>query len=231
MKINKYKNLGSGWHNESVRHQNAKLFGSAGGLYARVRYVKVRVYKFNELPKKAQEKALEDNRYFNVEGRDWYQDDYMIDINLPKELQVSDGIIFSWKDMYFDMDRSDYIQFKNLSVDDKYEDNFRKFLKIPKPLWKKLNYSFYDNGREGNTRIDFERNDRFTSPSHPDNEFTVQETEILSKSADRFDDLMKDTLNHIRKDYDYQTSDESVKESLEANDYDFTQDGKMFFKR
>jgi hypothetical protein len=33
-KINKYKNLGSGWHSESVRHSNAKLFGHAGGLYA-----------------------------------------------------------------------------------------------------------------------------------------------------------------------------------------------------
>jgi len=224
MKINKYKNLGSGWHNESVRHQNARLFGSAGGLYAKARYVKVRVYKFNELPKKAQEKALEDNREFNVEGRDWYQDDYMIDINLPKELQRDDGnTIFSWKDIYFDMDRSNYIQFKDLSVDDKYEDNFRKFLKIPKPLWKKLNYNFYDNSREGSTKIDFDRNDN--------SEFTAQETEILSKSADRFDDLMKDSLKQIRKDYDYQTSDESIKESFEVNDYDFTQDGKMFFKR
>ena len=34
MQINKYKNLGSGWHNDSVRHSNAKIYGSAGGLYA-----------------------------------------------------------------------------------------------------------------------------------------------------------------------------------------------------
>jgi len=33
-KINKYKNLGSGWHNDSIRHSNAKVFGIAGGLYA-----------------------------------------------------------------------------------------------------------------------------------------------------------------------------------------------------
>jgi len=35
MKINKYKNLGSGWFSESQRHSNARLTGSAGGLYAK----------------------------------------------------------------------------------------------------------------------------------------------------------------------------------------------------
>jgi len=33
MKINKYKQLGSGWHNQSQRHSNAKKYGIAGGLY------------------------------------------------------------------------------------------------------------------------------------------------------------------------------------------------------
>lgn len=35
MQINKYKNLGKGWFSESQRHSNAKLYGSAGGLYAK----------------------------------------------------------------------------------------------------------------------------------------------------------------------------------------------------
>jgi len=35
MQINKYKNLGSGWFSESTRHHNAKVFGIAGGLYAK----------------------------------------------------------------------------------------------------------------------------------------------------------------------------------------------------
>ena len=34
MKINKYKQLGSGWHNQSQRHSNAVKYGFAGGLYA-----------------------------------------------------------------------------------------------------------------------------------------------------------------------------------------------------
>jgi len=34
MQINKYKNLGSGWHSESQRHSNARKFGIAGGIYA-----------------------------------------------------------------------------------------------------------------------------------------------------------------------------------------------------
>jgi len=35
MQINKYKNLGSGWHLDNQRHSNAKRFGIAGGLYAK----------------------------------------------------------------------------------------------------------------------------------------------------------------------------------------------------
>jgi len=33
MKINKYNNLGKGWHSDSIRHHNAKVYGVAGGLY------------------------------------------------------------------------------------------------------------------------------------------------------------------------------------------------------
>jgi len=55
MQINKYKNLGSGWHNESIRHSNAKLTGHAGGLYARQNniskkglYANSRQFKIND---------------------------------------------------------------------------------------------------------------------------------------------------------------------------------------
>ena len=34
MKINKYKQLGKGWHNDNIRHHNAKKYGVAGGLYS-----------------------------------------------------------------------------------------------------------------------------------------------------------------------------------------------------
>jgi len=40
-KISKYKQLGQGWHNDSIRHSNAKKFGIAGGLYADLMSIKI----------------------------------------------------------------------------------------------------------------------------------------------------------------------------------------------
>jgi len=46
MQISKYKNLGSGWKGESIRHHNAKVFGHAGGLYAKdIRMNKLKNYE------------------------------------------------------------------------------------------------------------------------------------------------------------------------------------------
>lgn len=46
------------------------------------------------------------------------------------------------------------------------------------------------------------------------------------------DDFKKDILqcywNMLREDYEYRLSDEAVKESIEANDYEFLEDGTVF---
>ena len=38
----------------------------------------------------------------------------------------------------------------------------------------------------------------------------------------------EDILSYLRSNYDYQISDEAIIETIEANDYDFTTDGKIY---
>ncbi len=67
----------------------------------------INLYKFDELTKEAQQKALDKYRYFNVDDYYW------------SYIELLDSDIFS-NDMkkYFDLDRGSYIQFIDLEVKD-----------------------------------------------------------------------------------------------------------------
>jgi hypothetical protein len=51
--------------------------------------------------------------------------------------------------------------------------------------------------------------------------------QLKSLDDDFLYSLLEDYRSLLRKDYDYQTSDEAIRESLVANDYWFTEDGKI----
>ena len=75
---------------------------------------------------------------------------------------------------------------------------------------RELYVNFYDKGSNSHNRIDRE----------------------IQKIAEYLEDLRKDLSDELfdmlQKDYDYQISDEAVMETLEANDYEFTGDGKIY---
>jgi hypothetical protein len=41
-------------------------------------------------------------------------------------------------------------------------------------------------------------------------------------------DLLEDYRIILSKEYNYQTSEETIKETIEANDYEFTAEGKLY---
>tara|TARA_Y100001972_G_scaffold47562_2_gene58673 strand:- start:30 stop:497 length:468 start_codon:yes stop_codon:yes gene_type:complete len=65
---------------------------------------------------------------------------------------------------------------------------------------------------------------------HADNYLSVGLDKILeSKNASLFISNLEDYyLNELRKNYEYLMSDEAIKETLIANEYEFTQNGKIF---
>ena len=67
----------------------------------------------------------------------------------------------------------------------------------------------------------------------------LKDREKLARDEDDFDGLEaldteferalgEEYLSLLRQEYEYQTSEEAIKETIEANDYDFTSEGRIF---
>ncbi len=188
----------------------------------------IKLYEFSELPEKAKEKALDKYRYINVGDGFWHDYDGKTGFS-AKELKrmrvdVKDAPdeLIHWKNMYFDLDYNyRYIQFTD--ADFTNDEVARKFLSVPKELWKKVYWSFvnknYGGSSHGTTRLEYE--------SQTGEDFTDKQREILDRAVERFSDKMEEVLKGLDSSYEYATSDEAIIETFEAEEYTFNIDGKI----
>lgn len=191
---------------------------------------KFRVYKFDELPKEAQEKALETYREINV-NYDWWDSDGWLELS-QKEMddagitmsEYEGGTIYEWKQMWFDIDRGSYVQFDQLSV--KRDNLFRKFLGVPESTWKKVSYRFDNSSRERNTKLEFY--DEEGMNHYSSDQLKPDEVEILNNAQEKWNDKCEQVIKDLRDTYYDALSDEQVAESFRANEYEFTENGKIF---
>jgi len=182
-----------------------------------------KVYSFENLTKESQEKALENYRYWAVENENLVdQDDFLMDMGLKeKTLEVArrkvgqGNTLFVWKTAYYNLDRQNYLQFVELEVRD--DEAFRQELGVSKKTWDKVHYNF-DNSGEKDTEINFESYDT---------ELTNKEKNELQNAHSNFDVLMKKAKENLKNDYEYRMSDEYLIEGFKANDYKFTEQGKI----
>jgi len=203
------------------------------------------VYKFKELPEEGQQAAINNLYDINVDYEWWENDDGLLELtseefksskiklskkwyewkdkngkqgNIPGEYPAYTGL-FSWRKIYFDLDRGSYIQFIDLIVND--DNIFRKFLKVPKRLWDNSYYLFNEEpGREVNTW--------FIIEPEADVYFTEKQQVIIDNAIDIMNDKIREALSSLKSSYEYLTSEEAIIETIEANDYEFTIDGKLF---
>jgi len=242
---------GSGHFNEPRRH-SLQAKGFKTGHFAdrvlppspkgRLVVQKFRVYKFDDLPKEVQQKALDEHREMNV-NFDWWDYDGQLDLSedemkiagiqpLPKdwsnrklmpdqihyegvEYPAYTGLFkYNVKNMEFDLDRGRYLQFKDLKVND--DNIFRKWLGIPEKIWSKVTYRFV-NERENNTQLEFDTGD-----------VSMKDANILLNASQKWDNKMKEAWKNLYDEYYRRLSDEEVAESLRANEYEFTDKGKIF---
>lgn len=189
----------------------------------------IELYEFEELPADVQEKVLGNERYINVDGDFWYDYDGKTGFN-SKELKRmrlepytpdADKLI-TWKNMYFDIDRAWYIRFTDAEFNN--DEIARRFLGVPKTLWSQVYWKFinrdYSGKSHGTTRLEYEHQDGYK-------EFTAKQAWILDRAVERFSDKMEEALRGLQNSYDYDISDEAVKDTILANEYTFTITGKM----
>ena len=183
-----------------------------------MRTIETKVYQFKELDEQIKEKAIDNYRYIGVEDNFWWE--YI------KEDLISVGIELR----SFDIGRG---SFAEIHLEDFY-DTCEKIIdshgkncetyKIAKRYIKE-----YNSIQE---RIDC-LNDidgyRYTDCEDDDYE------DKLMKCDEDLDDLdeeyqkefSEEVLSMLRKEYEHMTSDEYIIEMFEANEYEFTDQGKL----
>lgn len=218
-----------------------------------MRTIEVTLYNFDELSEEGQRQALINLSDINVD-HDWWDGDCWLELSTDQikarriktvynsrigqdisDVQLTKGAewtpdnnknidgyyphytgLFSWDDMYFDLGRGHYLQFNELRVND--DETFRKFLRIPKQLWENVHYAFWVHNQD--TKLHIEEND----PNRP---FTERQLEIIDRATEIFNGHVQDAWNDLHETYLHLLSDEAIKEAIEANEYEFTEDGKL----
>ena len=180
------------------------------------RIKEIRVYKFDELEPDAQQKVLDDHRSINVDYNGWWEQDGLL---APESFSSKGEPLFNYnfREVEFDLEYRGYLKFGNLKVAN-YE-AFRLLLGIPEDLWERIDYQFDNTGRNSDTALSL------TSNTMED--FNETERKIIEKAEDKFKTLMEQAKQELKDNYNYLTSDESIKDTLEANEYEFEANGSI----
>lgn len=170
-----------------------------------MRTIAVNIFKFNELNEKAKQNAIRNLSDINVDYNWW-------------EFIYEDAENIGLKIMSFDLDRNRHAKGEFI-------------LNAPEVAQNILS----NHGKECET---YKTAESFLEVWQPIfNAYMDEESEKYesSESEDEMQELEDDFFNSLLEDYsiilqnacDYLQSDESIIDTIEANDYEFTEDGEM----
>lgn len=169
------------------------------------RIIKTTVYKYDELSEQAKENALEQFAFINVDY-DWWESTYEDAENVG--LKITD----------FNTDRGNSIHGKILTSapeviesilenHGKHCDTYTTAARF-KPKFELIEW-----------QMDVRDNEDYTKYPNVEYDRDALEDKFLH-------DILEDYLSMLKKEYEYQTSREAIEEVLQANEYEFTADGK-----
>ena len=184
----------------------------------------VKIYKFSELSPEVQQKVLDKMREINTDY-DWYDSDF----ESFKEQMEEKGL--SCDSFAFDLyDRDCYMVRPHI-------DNIRKFLKSAFTDDEKLLYEideerkkeFEDVVNKLEESYDYAIKENNGRSGYNYVEGLDEAGDILGIDYDEYvKDTMKDFLKQLQETYDYLESDEAIRDTILANEYDFLEDGKQW---
>ena len=161
--------------------------------------IEIKLYKYEELDKQTREKVIENYRYINVEDSSWY---YWIQEDFSRlGLEIQE----------FNLDRGNYAKI--------YIDNFED-------TSKNIIEYFGDSVLIKETAKNYLDEFNKIQANFKEDEDIERELEILDEEYEK--EYSEDILSYLRSNYEYEISDEAVINTIEANDYDFTTEGKIY---
>lgn len=172
--------------------------------------IEVNLYQFEELSNEAKENAIERNRTMNVE-HDWWDCTYEDMKEVGVEINSFD---IYYRNINITIEDSEHTASKTIE----YYGEGMEVVKISKrfiadrdALIKKLG--------EGNDIAGYSVKEEFIDEY--DEEIEYLEEEYRKEMAEEI-------LTWLRHEYEYLQTDEAVAETLIANDFEFTEDGKIY---
>ena len=164
-----------------------------------MRTIKIKLYKFKELKKKAQEYAIEHNRDWNTD-HDWWDSVY-------EDAQRIGLTITS-----FDCDRREITGDLTMTAMDSIKAIFEEH---GEPC------ATYQTATKHKSIFQC---DTVKRRALEDEDWEQEDPDLVD---DYKKELLRDYLKMLDEEYDYLSSDESVGESLEANECEFTEGGEL----
>ena len=169
-----------------------------------MRTIETKLYKFNELPEDIKEKALDNMRHLNIHDKWWdFLEEDMSEINLKLDS--------------FDIDRGSFCKLEFIDsaestahlIETNHGESCDTFIETK--LYLKDRDKLINNWPKD------ENNDL-------DNVYELDQ-ELDELDSDYLKEIQSCYLITLRKEYEYLSSDESIKENIECNEYEFTKEG------
>ena len=198
----------------------------------------INIYKFDELNKKAQAKAIENNRYINVDSWEWYHD---LLCDFIENTKNNYGIEIEEKNIDFSgfSNQGDGASFTSENIDTKklievlhidFKSNYLKNLFVE---WFN-NFEIYRTSFHYShchtVAVRWQDNfDYYNGGSHKKlaSYFTQKATEIENKLEELKNNLCNELYNNLENEYEFLTSDSIIEDCLINNEYEFYSDGSI----
>jgi len=160
------------------------------------------VYKFNELSEEAQQKALEKLSYINVDF-DWWNNVYAYAENIGVKIEG------------FDLDRGSYCKIKCLNL-----------------VSSIINAIIRDHGVMCETYKTAMKHKTIVNDANLEYDADYEGDPEISYNMEQAEkaflhDLSEDYRIMLQREYEYLTSKDAIIETIEANEYEFTIEGKL----
>jgi len=179
----------------------------------------IKLYKINELKENIQEEVIEKYRYINI-NYEWY---------LPlfedfKERLKAIGI--TCETFYFDFERENYIMMEKAEVINKNlfleKAGYGKEILLNELEENKIYFDVYIGKSRYENYVNIEV---YHEEENKENKYFDIDEDALTEFLNN---ILKEFLKELKKEYNYLISDEAVKEKLEINEYEFLEDGRIY---
>ncbi len=167
-----------------------------------MRTIRTKVYKFNELSKDIQQKVIENNYNINVDDSYWYES--IIEDAKNIGLDITD----------FDFDSASFV--RNISG---------KFLLSANEIAQNIFNQHGESCETYKTAASFMEQWQPVFNTYMETE--EGESTLIDMEDSFLNSLLYDYKKILQTEHDYMTSSEAIKETIEANEYEFTSNGKM----